>query len=240
MIYKNLRFTFLLCFVFLSFIQIHAKDVPRLSGPVVDQAGVLRSSYETKLSDFIRSVYEQTGNQLQVLTVNSLDDETIEGYSIKVVDEWKLGDKEKDNGVLFLMAVNDRQMRIEVGQGLEGDLTDLQSRRIINGIRPYFKKGNYEAGINFAIKAISAQIGADVTNAPRSRGTRKRKPAFNIFFFLIFFIIMILNMRRRLYGFSRGYGSSWSSSGSSWSGGGGGGWSGGGGGFSGGGSSGSW
>lgn len=222
-----------------------AKSVPLLTGPVVDNGAVLRSSYESKLSAYIRSVYQQTGNQLQVLTIDSLDGESIEEYSIKVVDEWQLGDKEKDNGVLFLMAVKDRQMRIEVGQGLEGELTDLQSRRIINGIRPYFKKGNYEAGINFAIKAIAAQIGADIANAPRARETRERKPAFNIFFFLIFFIIMILNMRRRIYGFSSGHRSSWSTSGirtsgigGSWSSGGG--WSGGGGGFSGGGSSGSW
>jgi uncharacterized protein len=238
----NFNFFLSLLVLVLNINTAHAElEVPRLTGPVVDKASIMSRRYEQSLSAYIRKIYESTGNQLQVLTVPSLDGESIEGYSIRVVDKWKLGSDEKDNGVLFLVAVQDRRMRIEVGQGLEGDLTDLQAGRIIDGVKPYFRNREFDAGINFAIKNIANSIGADPSAAPHVKRRRKKVRWLDLIFLIIFLLLFL----RRIFYF-RGFGgrSSWGSS-RGWSSGGGfsgggGGWSGGGGGFSGGGSSGSW
>ena len=118
---------------------IFSLDVPKLTGPVVDLAGVLSRSEQAEISASLLQFQRQYGPQLQVLVVPKLEDETIESYSIKVVDAWKLGTKGKDNGVLLLIATDDRKVRIEVGRGLEGDLPDALAGRIIRaGILPFF------------------------------------------------------------------------------------------------------
>lgn len=233
-------FSILLSLLLVSGMAHAELAVPALTGPVVDKASIMSRRYEERLSNYIRDLFESTGNQLQVLTVPSLEGESIEGYSIRVVDDWKLGDKEKDNGVLFLVAVQDRRMRIEVGQGLEGDLTDLQAGRIIDGVKPFFRRNEFDAGINFAIKNIANAIGGDPSAAPRVKRRAKKVRWLDMIFLIIFLILFL----RRIF-FFRGWGGrsshygGWSSGGGGWSSGGGG-WSGGGGGFSGGGSSGSW
>ena len=101
--------------------SVFALDVPKLTGPVVDLAGVLSRDDQAKIAASILQFQQTYGPQLQVLVVPSLEDESLEGYSIKVVDKWKLGTKGKDDGVLLLVATESRKVRIEVGRGLEGD-----------------------------------------------------------------------------------------------------------------------
>ena len=104
--------------------------MPPLTGPVVDEAGVLDAGWETRLGDLARAARAQnggTGPQLQYLLVSTLDGEPIENFSMRVAEAWKLGTQGKDDGVLVVVAVKDRKVRIEVGGGLEGGLTDAQS-----------------------------------------------------------------------------------------------------------------
>jgi len=135
------------------------KDVPYLTGRINDVASVLSSSTVESLESELRAHEDSTSNQIAVLIIPSLDGEILEEYSLKVAETWKLGQKDKDNGVLLLVAINDRKMRIEVGYGLEGDLTDALSSRIIrNEIAPSFRQEDYNAGITNGVHAIMAAI----------------------------------------------------------------------------------
>lgn len=149
----------ILVYFFLVAFSLTAKDVPFLSGRIVDEAGILSNNTIRELEEALRKHEESTSNQIAVLVISSLDDEVLEQYSLKVVETWKLGKKGRDNGVLLLVAITDRKMRIEVGYGLEGDLTDAMCRRIIrNELTPEFRRGNYDAGISAGVMAIMSVI----------------------------------------------------------------------------------
>ncbi|MGH8714834.1 MAG: TPM domain-containing protein, partial [Casimicrobiaceae bacterium] len=135
--------------------------VPALTSAVTDLTGTLsageRQGLETKLRDW----QARTTDQLAVLIVPSTAPEAIEQYSIRVAEAWKIGQKGQDNGAILLIAKDDKRMRIEVGYGLEGVLTDVTSRRIIaEDIAPEFSKGNFAAGINAGVDRIIAVVGA--------------------------------------------------------------------------------
>jgi uncharacterized protein len=238
----------LLLLILFSFNSL-ALDVPTLSSPVVDKAGLLSSKVRSSLANALVQVKRKTGNEIVVLTVKSLEDESIDGYSLKVVDEWKLGQKNKDNGVLFLIALDERKMRIEVGQGLEGLIPDITAGRIIREVKTYFKKGDYKSGIIVGVSQIAKKSGANLTNAPRVRNRRSSRGSGSLIFFVIIILSMIFGRGGRgggggllagmLLGSALGGRSSGGFSGST-SGGFGGGGFGGGGGFSGGGASGGW
>ncbi|MGB0453670.1 MAG: TPM domain-containing protein [Bacteriovoracaceae bacterium] len=227
-------------FFFIS--SAFALEVPRLSGPVIDKAGIISGSTERRIEAIIRDLYQNgNGPQVQVLTIPSLKGEVLENYSIKVVDKWKLGDEVRDDGVLFLVALNDRKMRIEVGQGLEGSLTDYMSFKIIDSIKPHFRSGKYSNGIYKAVTQIAAIASGDQEAAQKLKSTARSKHYENIviFIMILFFILVRIYLARFGRHIRGGYSSGGFYSGGGWSSGGGG-WSGGGGGFSGGGSSGSW
>ncbi|HEX6904033.1 MAG TPA: TPM domain-containing protein [Thermoanaerobaculia bacterium] len=136
-----------------------AKEVPFLTGRVNDQANLLtpeqRQRIEQKLAEFER----QTTNQIAVLTVESLEGDPIEDFAHRVAETWKLGTAEKDNGALLLVASGDRKMRIEVGYGLEPELTDLQTNVIQNDvIIPYFKRGDFGGGIEAGVDAMISTV----------------------------------------------------------------------------------
>jgi uncharacterized protein len=136
------------------------QPIPPLRARVTDLTGTLTTSeigaIEAKLADW----EARTTNQLAVLIVPTVKPEAIEQYSIRVAEDWKIGQKGKDNGAILVIAKNDRQIRIEVGYGFEGVLTDLTSRRIIaETIAPLFKKGEFAAGINAGIDRIISVVG---------------------------------------------------------------------------------
>ena len=139
------------------------KTVPELWGlRVHDEAKVLSQNIIDQLEQRLKKYEDSTSNQISVLTISSLDGEVIETYALRVVEKWQLGTKTKDNGVLLLIAVEDHKMRIEVGQGLEGVLTDAQSSRIIrNEIAPSLRRGDYDAGVTEGIDAIIRVIGGE-------------------------------------------------------------------------------
>lgn len=205
----------------------------------MDEVGVL--SNRQALEQNLRSFKQQTGVQLQIYVTASLNNEDIESVAIQIFDKWQLGDEKTDKGLLFLIAPNEKRMRIEVGQGLEGDIPDVIAKRIIaDVVRPYFQNGQFELGIYQGISTIENYIvSQDPTQIKEVQKTEKTKSKKgNLWIILIvigvWILIFIFNPSLALYIlFSAMRGGGGGS-------GGGGGWSGGGGRSSGGGASGSW
>src|SRR6201999_2951618 len=123
--------------------------VPPLSGRVVDQTGTLSSDTIASLTQTLKDLQARKGSQIAVLIVPTTAPETIEQYSIRVAEAWKIGRKKIDDGALLVVAKNDRKLRIEVGNGLEGALNDVTARRIIDEvITPKFRAGDFAGGIS--------------------------------------------------------------------------------------------
>ena len=130
-------------------------DIPFLTGRVTDNANILSKETRQAITEILKAHEQKTGNQIAVLTIPSLEGESIEEYAVAVFDSWKLGQKGKDNGILVVVVPNDRRMRIEVGYGLEGTLPDGLAGSIIRTVMtPKFKTGNYNDGIQSGIDAI--------------------------------------------------------------------------------------
>lgn len=230
-----------------------AFDPPKLTGPVVDQAEIIEPSDRQYLESQIRRLHSQHDIQAQVLTLTSLEGENIEQVSIDTAEKWKLGSAEEDKGILIVVAPTDRKVRIEVGQGLEGDIPDILAYQIIQQkILPEFKNGNYGKGLIAAVGTIEALAAPETAQAAKKSFEQSRTPHRAGLFKVIIFIIAFLMLT--FMGGGRGRGGSGSAfllgallggmggrrggfGGGSF---GGGGWSGGGGGFSGGGASGGW
>jgi uncharacterized protein len=138
---------------------LNAQEVPFLQGRVNDYADILSPNTKSELERELKAFEDSTSNQVAILTINSLDGANLEEYSVNVAQTWKLGQKGKDNGVLLLVVKDDRKMRIEVGYGLEGTLTDALCSTIIQReILPRFRKGDYNSGVKAGIDAIVESI----------------------------------------------------------------------------------
>lgn len=132
-----------------------AKEVPYLAGRVTDEAGMIPAGVEQRIDAALARFEDETGSQVAVLTVESLEGEPLEDYALRVAETWELGREGVDDGVLLLIAERDRKLRLEVGYGLEDELTDLESGRIIrNVITPRFKQGDFGAGVEEGVTAI--------------------------------------------------------------------------------------
>jgi uncharacterized protein len=218
--------------------------IPQLTGPVVDQAGLLSTQDRQTIADGLHRYQQQTGNQLQVLIVRSLPEGVpIEEFTIRVAEEWKLGTAEKDNGVLLAISVADRKWRIEVGGGLEGELTDVESSRIGRELLvPAMRRGEYAGAVAGTLQRIAGEIGGSIDfGRPIAVRTPQRRPVGGVLPLIIFALIILFLGRRRGGGFLAGMVlGNMLGGGYRGGGGGGGGWSGGGGGFSGGGAGGDW
>ena len=158
--------------------------IPYLSGRVVDQAGILSAPARERLAGMLHAHESATGNQIVVLTVPTLEGKSVEDYAVRAFEEWKLGSRDKDNGVLILVVPQDRRVRIEVGYGLEGTLTDATASRIIRDLMtPRFREGNYDVGIEAGVTAViqilegRSSAGAD---ADWLDPEGKKMPGFNV------------------------------------------------------------
>lgn len=133
----------------------YSLQIPALRGYVNDYADMISPAVEKQIEKELEDFEKSDSTQIVILTIPSLEGETLEDFSIRVADEWKIGQKHKDNGVILLVAKNDRKIRIEVGRGLEGRLTDLLAGRIIDlVIKPRFKRGDFDGGFLAGISAI--------------------------------------------------------------------------------------
>ncbi len=231
-------------------------EVPkRPTNYVVDLAGVITPDVESRLNSFLKELDVKTGAQVVVLTVKSLGGEDIDGFSLRVAELWKLGQKGTDNGLLFTVSIDDRKYRIEVGYGLEGALPDSFVGSVGRKyLVPYFRKGDYSTGLASATLAVIEKIAksADVkiTGTQRARSVMpagaegRKKPSivskiFAVLFILGAVVLFIKNPRLFMWIIFMMMMSGGRGRGGGWSGGGGFG-GGGGGGFGGGGASGGW
>ena len=242
-------------FVLLLFPLAWSLDVPTLRGRVNDYANVLQSSQTQALEAQLAQLERDTGHQVAVLTVPTLDGEDIEGFSIRVAENWKIGKKGYDNGAILVVAVKDRRLRLEVGYGLEGVLPDAIAKRVTaDYIVPHFRQQDYAGGIVAGIAAVDKVIRKEplpeaARKKTQSRGWNMNSPI------MIAITLAILGLMGFASTSDRRRNSMWGTRGrrggpmifggpSGWGGGGfgggGGGFSGGGGGFGGGGSSDSW
>jgi uncharacterized protein len=241
-------------FLALASLAFAAPTFPQLTGRVVDNANVLSPSVEADLAARLEALEGATSRQLVVVTLPSLQGYEIEDYGYQLGRAWGIGQREEDNGVLFIVAPNERRVRIEVGYGLEDVLTDALSSVILHDqVLPRFRDGDIEGGVVAGANAIIEQLSLDADAAQaRVQAAKRDNGADGSWIFFIVFAVLILFLlgafgsrydRRNGRGpWTGGWGGGgWGGgSGGGWGGGGGGGFSGGGGGFGGGGASGGW
>ncbi|HVR39498.1 MAG TPA: TPM domain-containing protein [Thermoanaerobaculia bacterium] len=247
---------------------LHALDVPPPpNAPFTDAAGIVSASEADALNAKLRAFESETGNQLVIYVFRSIENESIEDFTIRCAERWKAGSAQADNGLILFVFVEEKKIRIEVGHGLEGTITDAYSSRVIREtIAPRFREGHWYSGLNAGADALISRItgkpALQVQPAPAtSRPVRRTQPGIDLgtIFFILFILIFVIGpmfARRRgggcggggcivpwfLLGGGGGRGITFGGGGGGgWSGGGGGGgWSGGGGSFGGGGATGGW
>lgn len=237
-------FILLIALLFPSLAAGQQQGLAPPTGYVNDRAGMFSPETVVRLETFLRDFERSDSTQIVVLTVPSLEGEPVETYALRVAEEWKIGQKGKDNGALLLVARDDRKIRIEVGYGLEGRLTDLLAGRIVdNEIAPRFKAGDFDAGVLAGVQAMAEAVRGEYKGTGRAR-QKERSPwgLLALLFFLGPGLMLLGGGSRRGYRGHHRRGGFWIG-GPPFGGGGfggGGGFSGGGGGFGGGGSSGGW
>lgn len=241
------RYILIFC-VWLAAAALAAASLPEYHGPINDLAGVLGAENIQKLEAKALQYRDQTGSEIGVLIIPTLGSQGLEDYAHDVFKAWGIGQKGRDNGVLFLVAIQEKKARVEVGYGLEEKLTDLESGRLVSRSSPmaeHFRSGDYAGGVEAVLDGIVQAIGGDY-NPPKKKSTRSNGvPPFFIVGFIVFMLIMMIirkdkSINRRFGGpFSGGRfgGGGWGGGSSS---GGGGGFSFGGGSSGGGGASGGW
>jgi len=168
----------------------YGREVPDYHGYVNDYAAMLSPEAREKLERVLSSYDLSDSTQVAILTIDSLEGDQLEDFSIRVVDKWKIGQKEKDNGVLFLVVKNDRKMRIEVGRGLEHVLTDLAAGRIIDRVvTPLFRAGHFDEGFEAGTEAIIQTTRGEYSADTGKRG-RGEPPRF--FKYLLFGMLLMI------------------------------------------------
>ena len=193
------------CAVILLTVSLaHALDVPPLKGRVNDYANMISPQVRSQLENELKNFEQTDSTQIVIVTVNSLEGDSIEDFSIRVAESWKIGQKGKDNGAILLVSKNDRKTRIEVGRGLEGKLTDLVSGRIIQlVINPQFKRGDFDAGFQAGVRAMidatRGEFKADKA-APRAIKNRGLSSALPFLVFGAIFLLILGRISRFLGG----------------------------------------
>lgn len=173
-------------------------DVPRLSSRVNDYGDMISAQVRAELEAELANFERTDSTQVVVLTVPSLEGDTIEDFSIRVGDAWKIGQKGKDNGVLFIVAKTDRKMRIEVGSGLQGVLTDLLAGRIIDTVvKPRFRENRFDEGFREGTRAIIAATRGEFKPAPAPRPSGSPSGFFEAFLVSAFVVLPFLRRINR-------------------------------------------
>jgi len=195
------------------------------AGYVNDYANILSDETKAKLAALSAEIENKTTSQLAILAIDTTSPLDIETYAVKLFEKWGIGQKGKNNGVLILVAVKDRAVRIEVGYGLEGAIPDALAKNIIEkSMTPFFKNGDYDAGIlqgaAVVSKLIASEYNVEISELDNIKvGVPSKKASIFDFLFLIFIIIILIRVRLFWFlpisGTVRGRGSYWTGGGSS-------------------------
>ena len=196
-----MRKLFLLLLIFIASIAL-ADDVPGYSSYVNDYAGVITEKDKTSMEEVAKEVEEKTGAQIAVLTVKSMEPyASIDEFGMAVAEKWKVGEKGKDTGIIIILAMEERKVRIEVGYGLEGIFNDAKVGRILdNTIIPYFRGGDFSAGLRRGMFKIADTIGTEM-NVELDERAKMQDNNFTerlcmLIFFIIFVSIFLMMIRR--------------------------------------------
>ncbi len=185
---KKILLLSLLSFLFIP--SVNAYYSPgNPTGFVNDFAGMMNDKEKQLLENKLSQFEKESSNEISVVTVNSLGEDTIENFAVKLFEEWKIGKEKNDNGVLILVSKEDRKMRIEVGYGLEPSLTDAISSQIINNVmKPAFQNNEYFLGIGGAVDRIISVTKGEYVPSENSSGSKGKSFSFGEWFWLLFFI----------------------------------------------------
>jgi uncharacterized protein len=184
-----------------------ALDVPQLKGRVNDMARLLSPEAAAQLEQKLAGFERETTNQIAVLTIPSLQGDDIDQFAIRVAEQWKLGQKGKDNGVLLIIAQTERKVRIEVGMGLQGVLPDITASKIIREVmRPYLKSGNFDQAVAVGTDAIEAATRGEFKAAPQDAAKRphKKKSSFSTILVITLVVAVVCGMISRYLGGAAG------------------------------------
>jgi uncharacterized protein len=196
---------FLLCLSFVAY----GLEAPKLQGYVNDYAELISPSAKSKIEEELRAFEQSDSTQIVILTIPSLEGENIEEFGIKVAEAWKIGQQVKDNGVLFIVSKQDRKIRIEVGRGLEGKLTDLMAGRIIDQvIKPRFKQGDFDGGVIAGVSALIDGTRGEFKSEQRPFQRRQKglPPFLTLFLFLGVITLVLGSISRILSGITAAIG----------------------------------
>jgi uncharacterized protein len=180
-----------------------AAQVPDYNGPINDLAGVLSPEDIRQLEAKAIGYRDQSGSEIGVLIVPTLGDRALEDYAHDVFKTWGIGQKDKDNGVLFLVAVEEHKARVEVGYGLEGELTDLECGRLVNKNSPmaqFFRAGDYPGGVGAVLDGIVQAIGGEYDPPEPKDNGREALPLFLPFGLVALFALLSMIMPKKLGG----------------------------------------
>ena len=176
-------------------LRAYALEVPKLTARVNDYAGMISSQAKSDLETKLYQLEKSDSTQIFILTIPSLEGDALEDFSIHVFDKWKIGRKKLDNGVMLLISKNDRKVRIEVGYGLEGKLTDLISGQIIdNIITPAFKSGDYDKGIIEGTDALISVVRGEYKAGESGSGFPEVRSVSKTGFYFILFLLVIIGI----------------------------------------------
>lgn len=198
-------------FLLIAGTAAHAAMPARPTGPVLDQANIIPDADEAALTQRLSAYNAQTGRAIIVATVASLDDQDVDSYANTLFRNWGIGGKQTDQGLLFLIAPNERKVRIEVGYGLEQFMPDVLAGRIMSSaVTPRFKQGNYAGGINAGVEQILTQLNRDPAEAKavaEAAAAAKRESGSDsstfasAIFWIVLIVVMIVVFSRRKRGF---------------------------------------
>lgn len=208
---------FLFSFILLISMNVWGAELqlPALSSPVMDMAGFLTEAERNDLSELAYEINTNNGPQITILTVNDMQDYPIEEFSIRVAEKWQLGSKEKDNGLLVIIAKAERQMRIEVGNGIEGEVTDFDTTKYTKELFPqYFKNGQFHAGLHIFMEDMAAKFNIKlneggnriVRRAPQRVGNKSGNFIIMAILGILAFGSMLFNKRPMARGLFTGVG----------------------------------
>lgn len=198
---KKILVLFFFIFLFLPHALFAYTNPGTPQGFVSDYAGMFSAEERTALEQKLQNYEKASTNEIAVVTIPDLGGDTIENFAVKLFEDWKIGKVGKDNGILILISRDDRKVRIEVGYGLEPELTDLESSALIrNVLTPAFKEGKYYDGVNTATAEIISKISGEPTEAFSDQGTQADEGVlskiFPTLFFIFIFFFRILGLSR--------------------------------------------